>query len=107
MLPRVDPAYMGLGVVPAARKALKLAGLTLKDIDCIELNEAFASQSLAWCVRWHRPRKDEPAWRRHFTGHPSAAPARDHSDLMHEMPAKTTSSAWPPSVSRWPGMASS
>jgi acetyl-CoA C-acetyltransferase len=46
----VDPAYMGLGVVPATRKALKLAGLTLKDIDCFELNEAFASQSIG-CVR--------------------------------------------------------
>ncbi len=42
----VDPAYMGLGAVPSTRKALKLAGLTLKDIDCIELNEAFASQSI-------------------------------------------------------------
>jgi len=46
----VDPAYMGLGVVPATKKALKLAGLTLKDIDYIELNEAFASQSLG-CIR--------------------------------------------------------
>jgi acetyl-CoA C-acetyltransferase len=46
----VDPAYMGLGVVPATKKALKLAGLTLGDIDYIELNEAFASQSLG-CVR--------------------------------------------------------
>jgi acetyl-CoA C-acetyltransferase len=46
----VDPAYMGLGVVPATRKALKLAGLTLKDIDYIELNEAFASQSIA-CIK--------------------------------------------------------
>jgi len=46
----VDPAYMGLGVIPATKKALKLAGLTLNDIDCIELNEAFASQSLG-CVR--------------------------------------------------------
>ena len=46
----VDPAYMGLGVIPATRKALKLAGLSLKDIDCIELNEAFASQSIG-CVR--------------------------------------------------------
>jgi acetyl-CoA C-acetyltransferase len=46
----VDPAYMGLGVIPATKKALKLAGLTLKDIDYIELNEAFASQSLG-CVR--------------------------------------------------------
>ena len=42
----VDPAYMGLGAVPATKKALKLAGLSLKDIDYIELNEAFASQSL-------------------------------------------------------------
>ena len=42
----VDPAYMGLGVVPAAKKALKLAGLSLNDMDLIELNEAFASQSL-------------------------------------------------------------
>ena len=42
----VDPAFMGLGAVPAAKKALKLAGLSLKDIDVIELNEAFASQAL-------------------------------------------------------------
>ncbi|MFC2065924.1 acetyl-CoA C-acetyltransferase [Chloroflexota bacterium] len=42
----IDPAYMGLGVIPATLKALKLAGLSLNDIDCIELNEAFASQSL-------------------------------------------------------------
>ena len=42
----VDPAYMGLGVVPSAKKALKLAGLTLADMGCIELNEAFASQSI-------------------------------------------------------------
>ncbi len=46
----VDPAFMGLGVVPATKKALKLAGLTLKDIDYIELNEAFASQSIG-CIK--------------------------------------------------------
>ncbi len=46
----VDPAYMGLGVIPATRKVLKKAGLTLKDIDYIELNEAFASQSIG-CIR--------------------------------------------------------
>jgi acetyl-CoA C-acetyltransferase len=46
----VDPAYMGLGVVPATRKVLKVAGITLKDIDYIELNEAFASQSIG-CIR--------------------------------------------------------
>ncbi len=42
----IDPAFMGLGVIPAAKRALKLAGLSLKDIDLIELNEAFASQSI-------------------------------------------------------------
>ncbi len=42
----VDPAYMGLGAVPATLKALKIAGLTLKDIDLFEINEAFASQTI-------------------------------------------------------------
>jgi 3-oxoadipyl-CoA thiolase len=46
----VDPAYMGIGPVPATQKALKRAGLKIKDIGLIELNEAFASQSLA-CIR--------------------------------------------------------
>jgi acetyl-CoA C-acetyltransferase len=46
----VDPAFMGLGPIPAVRKALKKAGISLKDIGLIELNEAFASQSIA-CVR--------------------------------------------------------
>ncbi|HEX5038437.1 MAG TPA: thiolase family protein [bacterium] len=42
-----DPAYMGIGPVPAVQKVLKRAGLTIKDIDVIELNEAFAAQGLA------------------------------------------------------------
>jgi acetyl-CoA acyltransferase len=42
----VDPDIMGVGPVAAVPKALKLAGLSLDDIDLIELNEAFASQSL-------------------------------------------------------------
>ena len=42
----IDPAYMGMGVVPAANKALQLAGLSVKDINVFELNEAFASQCL-------------------------------------------------------------
>ncbi|MGC4037397.1 MAG: acetyl-CoA C-acyltransferase [Chitinophagaceae bacterium] len=46
----VDPAIMGIGPVPATRKALKRAGLTVSNIDKIELNEAFASQSIA-CIR--------------------------------------------------------
>jgi len=46
----VDPAYMGLGPVPAVRKVLKTAGMTLDDINMIELNEAFASQAIG-CMR--------------------------------------------------------
>jgi acetyl-CoA C-acetyltransferase len=42
----LDPAYMGLGPVPAIQKALKLSGRTLGDIDMIELNEAFAAQAI-------------------------------------------------------------
>ena len=46
----VEPRIMGIGPVPATKKALTKAGLTMKDIDVIELNEAFAAQSLA-CIR--------------------------------------------------------
>jgi 3-oxoadipyl-CoA thiolase len=46
----VDPSCMGLGPIPASRKALSRAGLAVHDLDCIELNEAFASQVLA-CLR--------------------------------------------------------
>jgi 3-oxoadipyl-CoA thiolase len=46
----VDPAYMGIGPIPATRKALARAGLDVKDLDLVELNEAFAAQVLA-CVR--------------------------------------------------------
>src|SRR5262249_52705888 len=43
----VDPSVMGIGPVPATHKALERAGLELKDIDLIEINEAFAAQTLA------------------------------------------------------------
>jgi acetyl-CoA C-acetyltransferase len=46
----IDPAYMGLGPIPAVKKVLKATGLQIKDIDVVELNEAFASQAIA-CVR--------------------------------------------------------
>ncbi len=46
----VEPAYMGVGPVPAVQKALQRAGLKLSDIGLIELNEAFASQAIA-CMR--------------------------------------------------------
>ncbi|MBT8339694.1 MAG: thiolase family protein, partial [Desulfatitalea sp.] len=45
----VDPAYMGIGPIPATKMALEKAGLTMDQIDLVELNEAFASQALA-CI---------------------------------------------------------
>jgi acetyl-CoA C-acetyltransferase len=55
----VDPAYMGLGPVPAIRKVLKIAGMTLNDIDMIELNEAFAAQAIG-CLRELGLENDRP-----------------------------------------------
>src|SRR2546430_14453629 len=46
----VDPNCMGLGPIPATKKALKRAGLTIDQIDLVELNEAFAAQTIA-CIR--------------------------------------------------------
>src|SRR6185436_11218703 len=43
----VDPAYMGMGPVPAARKALERAGWKASDLDLLEINEAFAAQACA------------------------------------------------------------
>lgn len=48
----VEPRIMGIGPVPASNKALQKAGLTFDDIDVIELNEAFAAQSLACLTEW-------------------------------------------------------
>ncbi|RZK99200.1 MAG: thiolase family protein, partial [Rubrivivax sp.] len=46
----VDPAVMGIGPIPATRKALARAGLQVADLDVVEINEAFGSQALA-CIR--------------------------------------------------------
>jgi acetyl-CoA acetyltransferase family protein len=55
----VEPRIMGIGPVLATQQALKKAGLTLNDIDIIELNEAFAAQSLA-CIRALDMADDDP-----------------------------------------------
>lgn len=55
----VEPRIMGIGPVPATQKVLQKAGLSLKDIDIIELNEAFAAQSLA-CIRSLGLEDDDP-----------------------------------------------
>ena len=48
----VEPRIMGIGPVQASNKALEKAGLTMNDIDIIELNEAFAAQALACTRAW-------------------------------------------------------
>ncbi|MFA4917177.1 MAG: acetyl-CoA C-acetyltransferase [Syntrophales bacterium] len=86
----VDPAYMGLGVVPSVKKALKLAGLSLKDIDLVELNEAFASQSLG-CIRelGFDMDKINPYGGGISLGHPiGCTGARIMVTLLHEMMRK-------------------
>jgi acetyl-CoA acetyltransferase family protein len=55
----VEPRIMGIGPVYATEKALKKAGLTMDDMDIIELNEAFAAQSLACTRKWGIADDDE------------------------------------------------
>jgi len=55
----VEPRIMGIGPVQASNKALAKAGLTMDDIDIIEINEAFASQALA-CIREWGLQDDDP-----------------------------------------------
>ena len=72
------PEIMGIGPVAATEKALKRAGLTIKDIDIIELNEAFSSQAHRLHARSQdRPRQGQPRRRRHRArAIRSAPPAR-------------------------------
>ncbi|MCE9607960.1 MAG: acetyl-CoA C-acyltransferase FadA [Planctomycetia bacterium] len=83
----VDPAVMGTGPVPATQKVLKRAGLSLKDIGLIELNEAFAAQALT-CIRMLK--LDEEKVNVHggalAIGHPlGASGARIATTLIHAM----------------------
>lgn len=83
----VDPAVMGTGPVPAVKKALKRAGLTLADIDLVELNEAFASQALA-CMRMLKldPEKVNVRGGSIAIGHPlGASGARITTTLVNTM----------------------
>lgn len=83
----VHPDVMGLGPIPATRKALRLAGLDMRDIDLVEINEAFAAQSLA-CLR----DLEIPAEKANVNGgaialgHPlGASGARIATTLLHEL----------------------
>ena len=83
----VDPAMMGLGPIPATRKALDRAGLTADNLGVVELNEAFASQSLV-CIRelGLDPEKVNPNGGAIALGHPlGCSGARIATTLLHEM----------------------
>lgn len=83
----VDPRYMGLGPVPATRRALEKGGLTISDIDLIELNEAFAAQSIAVIRDLNIPlKKLNPNGGAIALGHPlGCSGARIMTTLLHEM----------------------
>ncbi|SFG64758.1 thiolase family protein [Pontibacter chinhatensis] len=83
----VDPAHMGIGPVPATQKALKRAGLSIKDIDLVELNEAFAAQAIA-CLNelGLDPAKVNVNGGSIAIGHPlGASGTRISATLLHEM----------------------
>jgi 3-oxoadipyl-CoA thiolase len=83
----VDPAFMGIGPVPATRKALARAGLSVADLGLVELNEAFAAQSLA-CVRelGLDPARVNVNGGAIALGHPlGASGARILTTLIHEL----------------------
>jgi acetyl-CoA acyltransferase len=85
----VPPRVMGIGPVPATKKALERAGIAMDDIGLIELNEAFAAQSLACLYEWGMDAGDErlnPNGGAIALGHPlGASGARILTTLVHEM----------------------
>jgi 3-oxoadipyl-CoA thiolase len=83
----VDPSVMGLGPIPASRKALSRAGVSARDLDVTELNEAFASQVLA-CIRDLEldAERVNPNGGAIALGHPlGASGARIIATLVHEL----------------------
>ena len=83
----VDPAYMGTGPIPSSKKALDLAGWSVKDVDLFEINEAFAAQSLAVLKTLSIPEeKVNVNGGAIALGHPiGASGARILVTLIHEM----------------------
>src|SRR5215217_7503545 len=85
----VPPRVMGIGPVPATKKALMKAGISLDEVSLIELNEAFAAQSLAVLYEWGMDPEDErlnPNGGAIALGHPlGASGARILTTLVHEM----------------------
>ena len=95
----VDPVLMLTGPIDATQRLLARTGLTMADIDIIEINEAFASVVLAWAARARRrPRRGQPQRRRHRP----RPPARRHRCLpasprpLHELERADGTSPWSP-----------
>jgi len=87
----VHPAYMGIGPVPAVQKLEQKTGVALKDIDLIELNEAFAAQVLSVLREWDLPSDYHVNVNGSgiSLGHPIAATgARILATMLHEMKAR-------------------
>jgi 3-oxoadipyl-CoA thiolase len=83
----VDPLYMGIGPIPATRRLLERTGLSIDDVDLVELNEAFAAQSLA-CIRELEvePARVNVNGGAIALGHPlGCTGARLTTTLLHEM----------------------
>jgi acetyl-CoA C-acetyltransferase len=83
----VAPDVMGLGPIPATRKALALAGIGIAELDVVEINEAFAAQAIA-CVRELEidPARVNPNGGAIALGHPlGASGARIATTLLHEL----------------------
>lgn len=99
----VDPKIMGVGPVPATRRALEKAGMTVDDIDLIEANEAFAAQSIAVArdLGWENTmEKVNVNGGAIALGHPiGASGTRILISLLYEMQKKTVKPAWPHCVS--------
>lgn len=86
----LDPAYMGLGPVPAVRKVLQKTGMAISDIDMIELNEAFASQAIACCRELKLPEERPNELGSGISiGHPiGCTGARQMVSAIHQMQRK-------------------
>jgi len=93
----VDPRIMGMGPVPATRKALQRTGLRMQDIGLIELNEAFASQSLAVMREMEfSPEITNVNGGAIALGHPlGCSGARILTTLLHEMGRRAAKAARP------------
>ena len=83
----VDPALMGTGPIPSSKKALDLAGWTVKDVDLFEINEAFASIPLSWQKEFSYPVEQINVNGGAIAlGHPlGATGARLMTTLIHDM----------------------